>query len=140
MEITANAIQTVQPNQAVLFTSTAIPGNMSMIHREGSGLVGLRGLPNGQRRARFLIKFGGNVAVPTAETVGTMTVSIAINGEAVQTSNMMSTPAAVEQYNNISAELNIDVPIGCCSEISVKNISTIPVNIQNANLIIERVA
>jgi hypothetical protein len=52
----------------------------------------------------------------------------------------MSTPAAVDQYNNIGAELNIDVPIGCCSEISVKNISTIPVNIQNANLIIERVA
>lgn len=140
MEITANAIQTVQPNQAVLFTSTAIPGNMSMIHREGSGLVGLRGLPNGQHRARFLVKFGGNIAVPTGETVGTMTISIAINGEAVQTSNMMSTPAAVDQYNNIGAELNIDVPIGCCSEISVKNISSIPVNIQNANLIIERVA
>ena len=140
MEITANAIQTVNPNQAVLFTSVAIPGNVSMVYREGSGLVGLRGLPNGQRRARFLVKFGGNIAVPTGETVGTVTLSIAINGEAVQTSNMMSTPAAVDQYNNIGSELNIDVPIGCCSEISVKSISTIPVNIQNAHLIVERVA
>ena len=140
MEITANAIQTVQPNQAVLFTSTAIPGNLSMIHREGSGLVGLRGLTNGQRRARFLVRFGGNIAVPTGETVGPITLAIAINGEAVQTSSMISTPAAVDNYNNVSASLHIDVPMGCCNEISVKNISTIPVNVQNANLIIERVA
>lgn len=140
MEITANAIQTVQPNQAVLFTSTAIPGNLSMIHREGSGLVGLRGLTNGQRRARFLVRFGGNIAVPTEQTVGPITLAIAINGEAVQTSSMISTPAAVDSYNNVNAALHIDVPIGCCSEISVKNISTIPINVQNANLIVERVA
>ena len=140
MEITANAIQTVNPNQAVLFTSTAIPGNISMIHREGSGLVGLRGLTNGQRRARFLVRFGGNIAVPTGETVGPITLAIAINGEAVQTSSMISTPAAVDNYNNVIASLHIDVPMGCCNEISVKNISTIPVNVQNANLIIERVA
>lgn len=140
MEITANAIQTVNPNQAVLFTSTAVPGNMSMIHREGSGLVGLRGLTNGQRRARFLVRFGGNIAVPTGETVGPITLAIAINGEAVQTSSMISTPTAVDAYNNVGAGLHIDVPIGCCSEISVKNISTIPINVQNANLIIERVA
>lgn len=140
MEITANAIQTVQPNQAVLFTSTAIPGNLSMIHREGSGLVGLRGLTNGQRRARFLVRFGGNIAVPTEQTVGPITLAIAINGEAVQTSSMISTPAAVDSYNNVNAALHIDVPIGCCNEISVKNISTIPINVQNANLIVERVA
>lgn len=140
MEITANAIQTVQSNQAVLFTSTAIPGNLSMIHREGSGLVGLRGLTNGQRRARFLVRFGGNIAVPTGQTVGPITLAIAINGEAVQTSNMISTPAAVDNYNNVNAALHIDVPIGCCNEISVKNISTIPINVQNANLIVERVA
>ena len=140
MEITANAIQTVQPNQAVLFTSTAIPGNLSMIHREGSGLVGLRGLTNGQRRARFLVRFGGNIAIPNTEAVGPITLAIAINGEAVQTSSMISTPAAVDSYNNVNAALHIDVPIGCCNEISVKNISTIPINVQNANLIVERVA
>lgn len=140
MEITANAVQTVQPNQAVLFTSTAIPGNLSMIHREGSGLVGLRGLTNGQRRARFLVRFGGNIAIPNTEAVGPITLAIAINGEAVQTSSMISTPAAVDSYNNVNAALHVDVPIGCCNEISVKNISTIPINVQNANLIVERVA
>ncbi len=140
MEITANAIQTVAPNQAVLFTETAVRGNLSMVHREGSGLVGLRGLPNGQYRARFLVEFGANIAVPTGETVGPISLAISINGEPVLTSQMISTPAAVEEYNNVSSSLYVDVPIGCCNQISVENTSTIPVNVQNANLIIERVA
>lgn len=140
MEITANAAQTVAVNQAVLFTETAVPGNCSMVHREGSGLVGLRGLPNGQFRARFLVEFGANIAVPTDETVGPVSLAIAINGEPVVTSSMISTPAAVDQYNNVSASIYIDVPIGCCSQVSVENTSTIPVSVQNANLIIERVA
>lgn len=140
MEITANAAQVVAVNQAVLFTETAVPGNCSMIHREGSGLVGLRGLPNGQFRARFLVEFGANIAVPTDETVGPVSLAIAINGEPVVTSSMISTPAAVDQYNNVSASIYIDVPIGCCSQVSVENTSTIPVSVQNANLIIERVA
>lgn len=140
MEITANAAQIVAVNQAVLFTETAVPGNYSMMHREGSGLVGLRGLPNGQLRARFLVEFGANIAVPTGETVGPVILAIAINGEPVVTSSMISTPAAVEQYNNVSASLYIDVPIGYCSQISVENAGTIPVSVQNANLIVERVA
>lgn len=140
MEITANAIQTVGVGQVVIFTETAVPGNISMIHREGSGLVGLRGLTNGQLRARFLVNFSANIAVPTGETVGPVSLAIAINGEPVATSTMISTPAAVEEYNNVSAGIFIDVPVGCCSQVSVENTSTIPVNVQNANFMIERVA
>ena len=140
MEITANAIQTVGVGQVVIFTETAVPGNISMIHREGSGLVGLRGLTNGQLRARFLVNFSANIAVPTGETVGPISLAIAINGEPVATSTMISTPAAVEEYNNVSAGIFIDVPVGCCSQVSVENTSTIPVDVQNANFMIERVA
>lgn len=140
LEITANAVQTVDPNQAVLFTETAVAGNYSMMHREGSGLVSLRALPNGQLRARFLVEFGANIAVPTGETVGPISLAIAINGEGIGTSSMISTPAAVEQFNNVSTSIYIDVPIGCCTQVSVENISTIPVAVQNANLIVERVA
>lgn len=140
LEITANAVQTVDPNQAVLFIETAVAGNYSMMHREGSGLVSLRALPNGQCRARFLVEFGANIAVPADETVGPISLAIAINGEGIGTSSMISTPAAVEQFNNVSASIYVDVPIGCCTQISVENISTIPVAVQNANLIVERVA
>lgn len=46
MELTSNAAQTVSAGQDVLFTETAVPGNTSITHREGSGLVTLRGLTN----------------------------------------------------------------------------------------------
>ena len=139
MEVTANALQVINLDQNVLFTETAVPGNCSIMHREGSGIVTLRGLTN-QCRARFRITFGANIAVPTGETVGPISLAIAVSGEAIPTSSMIETPAAVEEFSNISAVLFLDVPRGCCIQVSVENTSTIPVNVQNANLIIERVA
>ena len=140
MEIVANAIQTVPVNQDVLFTGTSVRGNASIMHREGSGIVTVRGLMNGQCRARFRAVFGANIAVPTGETAGPIELAIAINGEGVPTSRMISTPIDVENYNNVSADIYIDVPIGCCTQLSVQNVGTIPVDVQNANFIVERVA
>lgn len=139
MEIIANALQTVQPNQNVYFTDTVVSGGPATMHRDGSGLVTLKGFTN-QCRARYRVFFGGNVAVPTGETVGPIDLAFAIEGEAVLSTTMTVTPAAVEQFFNIFSAVFIDVPRGCCMNISVKNISDIPIDIQNANLIIERVA
>ena len=139
MEITANAIQTVASNANVLFTDTVVCGNCAITHRDGSGLVTLRGLTN-QCRARFRVSFGGNVAIPTGGTVGPISLAIAIDGEAVATTTMISTPAAVEEYQNVFSAIFLDIPRGCCSQISVKNIGDEPIEVQNANLIIERVA
>lgn len=139
MEIIANALQTVQANQNVYFTDTVICGNTSITHRDDSGLVMLRGITN-QCRARFRVSFGGNVAIPTGGTVGPISLALAIDGEAVPATTMIVTPAAVEQFFNVSADLFIDVPRGCCVSVSVKNISTDAVVVQNANLIITREA
>lgn len=139
MEITANAIQTVAANANVIFTDTTVCGNCSIMHREGSGLVTLRGLTN-QCRARFRVSFGGNIALPTGGTVGPISLAIAVNGEPVATTTMISTPAAVEEFNNVFSAIFLDVPKGCCSQISVRNISDQPIDVQNANLIVERVA
>lgn len=140
MELTANAIQTVTAGSNVLLTDTVVNGNCSIIHRNGSGLVTLRGITNNQCRARFRVSFGGNIALPTSGTVGAISLAIAINGEAVATTTMISTPAAVEEYNNIFSAVFLDVPKGCCVQVSVKNTSTQAVSVQNANLIVERVA
>ena len=140
MELTANAIQTVTAGSNVLLTDTVVNGNCSIIHRNGSGLVTLRGITNNQCRARFRVSFGGNIALPTGGTVGAISLAIAINGEAVATTTMISTPAAVEEYNNIFSTIFLDVPKGCCVQVSIKNTSTQAVTVQNANLIIERVA
>lgn len=139
MEITANALQTVPENQNILFTDTVISGSCSIVHREGSGLVTLRGITE-QCRARYRVNFGGNIAIPTGGTVGPLSLALAINGEPVVTTTMISTPAAVEQFNNVYSSIFIDVPRGCCSQISVRNTSTQAIDVQNANLIIERVA
>ena len=139
MEITANAIQTVPANANVIFTDTVVCGNCSIMYREGSGLVTLRGLTN-QCRARFRVSFGGNIALPTGGTVGPISLAIAVNGEPVATTTMISTPAAVEEFNNVFSAIFLDVPKGCCSQISVRNISDQPIDVQNANLIVERVA
>ena len=139
MEITANAIQTVAANRNIQFIETAIPGSCSMIHREGSGLVTLRGLTT-QARARFHVQFGGNVALSTGATVAPIQFAIAVGGEPILSTQMIVTPAAVGNYFNVSASIFLDVPAGCCQNISVKNTGTTSADIQNANLIIERVA
>lgn len=139
MELTANALQTVEANQNILFTDTAIAGSCSIIHRAGSGLVTLRGITN-QCRARFRVTFGGNVGLPTGGTLGPISLAIAINGEPVATTTMISTPAALEEFNNVFSSIFLDVPAGCCFQISVKNITGQSIDIQNANLIVERVA
>lgn len=139
MEITANAIQTIAVNNDIMFTDTAVPGCASIIHREGSGLVTLRGLGR-QNRARFHIHFGANIAVPTGQTAGPISIDVAINGEPFQTTQMIVSPTNPDRYNNVSTSAFLDVPLGCCTTIAIKNTSTIPINVQNANLIIERVA
>ena len=139
MEIIANALQTVPANQNVYFTDTAVCGSCSMTHRDDSGLVTLRGLTN-QCRARFRVSFGGNIGLPTGGTVGPISLAIAIDGEAVRATTMIVTPAAVEEFFNVHTSVFVDVPRGCCVTISVRNITTEDIDVQNANLIIERVA
>ena len=139
MEIIAVAEQTVAANQNILFTDTVTCGNNSIAHRDGSGLVTLRGLTN-QCRARYKVSFGGNIAIPTGGTVEAIQVALAIEGESIASSTMIVTPAAVENYFNVFGALFIDVPRNCCMTISVKNTSDQPILVQNANLIVERVA
>jgi hypothetical protein len=123
MEIIANALQTVEVNQNVLFTDTVVCGNCSMNHRDGSGLVSIKGNTN-QCRARYRVSFGGNIAIPTGGTVEAISLAIAIEGEAVPSTTMIVTPAAVEEFFNVFSAIFLDVPRGCCITVSVRNVST----------------
>ena len=140
MEITANAIQLVEAGQNVLFTETAVRSCKPCVkHREGSGIVTLRGLTN-QCNARFRLSFSGNIAIPTGGTVGEISLAIAIEGEPLQSTRMRVTPAAVDNYFNVSAQADICVPRGCCASVAVENTSGQAINVQNANLIVTREA
>jgi hypothetical protein len=139
MEIIANELQTVLSGANVQFTDTVVPGKTCTMHRPGSGLVTLRGITD-QCRARYKVSFGANIAVPTGGTVEAITLAIAIDGEAIASTTMITTPAAVEEFFNVFGSIYLDIPRGCCSQISVKNTSTQSIEVQNANLIVERVA
>ena len=122
MELTANALQTVLENQNILFTDTVVCGSCSILHRDGSGLVTLKGLTN-QCRARYRVSFGGNIAIPTTGTVGAISLAIAVDGEPIASTTMIETPAAVDEFSNVFSAIFLDVPRGCCFTISVRNIS-----------------
>lgn len=142
-EFTSNAIQEVAVGQNILFTETAVPCNRGyVLHREGSGIVTLRGIVNNPCGcfARYKIFFGGNIAIPEGGTAGPISVALTIDGEPIPTSSAIVTPAAVNEYWNIAEALYVTVPKGCCYTIAVENTSDQPINVQNANLIVERTA
>lgn len=141
-EFTYNPVQLINPNQNAIFL-TSIPCNKGYVyHRNESGIVILRGIVNNacSNFARYRVTFNGNIAVPTGETVGPISVALSIDGEAIQTSTAIVTPAAVENYFNVTSTAYITVPRGCCFNVGLENVSTIPINLQNANLVIGREA
>ena len=138
-EFTANALQTVLQGEDVAFTETPVCGTKCIVHRQGSGVVKLRGITN-QCKARFLVSYSGNIQIPTGGTVEAISLAIAIDGEPLQSTRMIVTPAAEENLFNVSAQVYVDVPCGCCSAIAVQNTSGQTIDVQNSNLIVVREA
>lgn len=150
-EFTNNPVQTVNPNQPVIL-NTSIPCSKGyVIHRNESGIVTLRGIVNNPCNwyARYQVTFNGNIAVPEGGTAGAISIAIAIDGEPVLTSRAIVTPAAAEDYFNVTSTAIITVPRGCCFNVAVENTSesatpaTTPapaINVQNANMVVQRIA
>ena len=136
-EFTNANIVTVAAGQNVPLTETAVNSKPCIVHREGAGVVTLRGLTN-QCRALYKVTYGGNIAIPTA--VGAITAALAVNGEALTSATATVTPAAVENYFNIYVSAQVCVPKGCCLTVAMKNTSTQAVSFANSNLTVERIA
>lgn len=142
-EYTSNALQTVGLGQNVLFTESPIPCNRGyVIHREGSGILALRGIVNNCNGcfARYKVSFGANIAIPENGTVGEISLALAIDGEPIPTSSVIVTPAAAEDFWNVYGSVFVTVPRGCCYTVAVENTSTQAIDVQNANIIVERTA
>lgn len=154
-EFTKNEVQTVLPNQPVTL-NTSIGCNKGYVyHRNGSGIVTLRGVTN-NCFARYQVTFNGNIAIPSTGTAGPISVALALDGEPILTSRAIVTPAAVadepptqNNFFNVTSTAIIDVPKCCCVNVSVENTSesadpaTTPaplILVQNANLTVARIA
>ena len=141
MEITNPALQTVAPNGNVTFAETVISGSCSISPREDSAVIKIKGITIGCcRKARFKASFGGNLAVATGETPAAVSLAITLDGEPMQETTMTVTPAAAANFFNVNSEIYIEVASGTSDTIGVTNISSIPVEVTAANLIVERLA
>jgi len=148
-EFTYNPVQLVQPNQVVVL-NTSIPCSKGyVIHRNESGIVTLRGIVNCPTScfARYQVTFNGNIAIPEGADVSPISVAVAIDGEPVLTSRAIVTPAAVDEYFNVTSTALVTVPRGCCFNVSIENVSEITdagtapaINVQNANFVVQRIA
>ena len=149
-EFTYPAIQLVNPNSPVLLNTTIGCNKGYVLHRNGSGIITLRGIVNGPGCfARYQVTFNGNIAVPTDGTAGPISIAIALDGEPLIASKAIVTPTAVDSYFNVTSTAIITVPKGCCFNIAVENTSesatplTTPapqINVQNSNLTVTRIA
>ena len=147
-EYLANAVQLVALNSPVMFDAS-IPCNRGYIyHEDNTGIFILRGAtPN--CFARYQVIFNGNIAIPTGGEVTPIALAITVNGEDRPTSTAIFTPAAVDEFGNITSTAIITVPRGCCFTIAVRYVdatvddpTTTPtptIEVQNANLVIQRV-
>lgn len=138
-EFTNNDLQVVALGGNVVFDETPVCPTRCITHREGSGIVRLNGAGNRQR-ARYLVVFSGNIQIPTDGTVEEISLAIAVDGEALLSTQMIETPAAVEEFSNVSSQAYIDVPCNCCVTVAVQNTSEQAIEVQNANLIVVRTA
>ena len=144
-EYSANAVQTVNPGESIIFTESPVPCNRGFVkHRDGSGnfllsgWVASRGCGCVPKSANYLVDFGANIAIPTGGTSGPISVAISIDGGTIPTSQMIVTPAAVEEYFNVSRAINVEIFRGCCETVTIRNTSDQPILVQNANVILTR--
>ena len=147
-EYSAHAAQLVQPGGSVIFTESPVPCNRGLIyHRDGSGIFRLanrffrQNVMNCWRRnTNYEVAFHANIAIPEGQTAPEegIQLSIAIDGEVDPSSTMISDVTTVETYDNVGADVIVTVPCVCgCSSVSVRNTSSIPVLVQNANIIFD---
>lgn len=148
-EWTSVAVQTVNPGEAILFTDNPVRCLRGLIlHREDSGMFLIKGSQNsaytrrcpcmGQPSVNYYADFGANIAIPTGQTVGEISVAFELEGSTLAGTTMTVTPAAVEQFFNISRATNVPIWLGCCESFSIRNVSDIPILVQNANLVLTR--
>lgn len=116
-----------------------------ILHNNTSGVFRLKGIcKNCATRAVYKVNFHANVAVAPAADGGVLQpiiVALSQNGETMQNTVSVVTPAAIGDQWVVNFETMIELPCGCCDTISVRNISaTTAIEVENANILFERIA
>lgn len=133
--------QTVEVDENILFLN----GNRCckkglIMHNDASGVFRVKGVSNCCKTI-YKVHFNANIAIAEGGTVEPISVALTQNGEVLRNAVATVTPAAIGDFWNVSLETFIELPCGCCDTITVRNISdTTAIDVENANIIIDRVA
>ena len=150
--LTRDTVETVALNAPVQFLDSIRCNKGYVFHQNGTGIFTLRGIVNNPTScfARYVVEFTGNIAIPTGGAVTPIATAIVVSGEERTGSRSIFTPVVVDEYGNVTSRATVDVPRGCCFNVSVEYVSgvvndpaTTPtpfINVIDGSLSINRVA
>lgn len=117
---THNGVQLVQPNSPASLL-TAVPCPWGLIrHQNESGIVTLQNKP-GYYTTRYLVIAKANIALPEGGTVTPISIALQSEGGVLVTSKAIVTPAAVQDYFNVTSIGVVETSCGCCNRVAVIN-------------------
>ena len=147
--LTRDTVESVALNSAIPFIDSIPCTKGCVFHQNGTGIFVLRGKTN-NCFARYTVEFTGNISIPTGGAVTPIAAAIVVSGEERVGSRSIYTPAAVDEYGNVTSRATVDVPCGCCFTVSVEYVNgtvndpaTVPtplINVIDGSLSINRVA
>ena len=128
-----NTLQTVAANGAVVTPTVIVPCNRGFV-RYRDGIFTLSSWTPFEDNyyscpccsndsALYDVHVKANIAIPTGGTVEEISLALALNGTVMPLSVMRVTPAAVEEYSNVSVDMPVEVWEGCCQSVSLVNTS-----------------
>ena len=128
--------QTIQPGQDVVFSEMSVPCSNGLVKfNPGTGAVQLSGnvagggCPCRNSTVKYEVEFGANIAVSEGGTAGEISLGIVVGGSIDPSSIMIATPAAAEQFWNVSRCKIVDVFRGCCQSFAIRNLSDQPIDL-----------
>lgn len=133
----AVASQTVAANSNILFTTdrvrtrscTACSGWLS--HDTGSGLFTIT------KPGIYEVEYNADI---TSIDTGVASLVLEQNGEAIGGTQSIYTIATASALGNVGASTLIHVPCGASYTITLTNNSTLALSVQDANIIIKKIA
>ena len=123
--LTRDQVEPVALNQAIPFIDSIRCPKGNVFHQSGTGIFVLRGIVNNPTScfARYEVEFTGNVAIPAGGAVTPIATAIVVSGEERTGSRSIFTPAAVDEYGNVTSRAVVDVPKGCCFTAAVEYVN-----------------
>ena len=151
VEYLANEVQEVALNTPISLNASIPCTKGYVVHEDDTGIFILRGIVNNccNEYAHYSVTFNVNIAIPEGGDITPIAIAIVVNGVTRLASRAIFTPSAVDEYGNVTSTAIIRVPKGCCFTVAVESVSAtmdpavVPtpiIEVQNANLVINRIA